>query len=125
MGTTNLLSGTVAGRDGDLTRIRVGGQDFAVRAADAPASGPVTFSLRPETLRLLERGAAPPPGWAALTATLARVEFLGVLTRLDLRLTDGVMLRAASLDLLPDGLGVDRPVSVAYDPARVTLFRTP
>jgi ABC-type Fe3+/spermidine/putrescine transport system ATPase subunit len=125
MGTTNLLNGTVAGRDGDLTRIRVGGQDFAVRAADTPASGTVTFSLRPEMLRLLASGTAPPPGWAALTATLARVEFLGVLTRLDLRLADGVMLRAASLDLLPDGLAVDRPVSVAYDPARVTLFRTP
>jgi ABC-type Fe3+/spermidine/putrescine transport system ATPase subunit len=125
MGTTNMLNGTVAGRDGDLTRIRVGGQDFAVRAADTPASGTVTFSLRPEMLRLLESGTAPPPGWAALTATLARVEFLGVLTRLDLRLADGVMLRAASLDLLPDGLAVDRPVSVAYDPARVTLFRTP
>jgi ABC-type Fe3+/spermidine/putrescine transport system ATPase subunit len=125
MGTTNLLSGTVAGRDGDLVRIRIAGREFAVRAADAPSSGPITFSLRPEMLRLLERGTPPPPGWASLTATLARVEFLGVLTRLDLRLDDGAMLRAASLDLLPDGLAVDHPVSVAYDPARVTLFRAP
>jgi iron(III) transport system ATP-binding protein len=125
MGTTNLLSGTVAGLDGDLMRIRIAGQEFVVRAADAPSSGAITFSLRPEMLRLLESGAPPPPGWASLTATLARVEFLGVLTRLDLRLTDNVMLRAASLDLLPDGLAVDRPVSVAYDPARVTLFRAP
>jgi hypothetical protein len=33
------------------------------------------------------------------------------------------MLRAASLDLLPDGLAAGRPVAVAYDPARVTVFR--
>jgi hypothetical protein len=106
-------------------RIRIASQEFAVRAADAPSSGPITFSLRPEMLRLLERGTAPPPGWASLTATLVRVEFLGALSRLDLRLTDDVMLRAASLDLLPDGLVVDRPVTVAYDPARVIIFRTP
>jgi ABC-type Fe3+/spermidine/putrescine transport system ATPase subunit len=125
MGTTNLLSGTVAGRDGDLTRIRVAGHEFVGRAAGAPANGAITFSLRPEMLRLIEEGAAPPPGWASLTARLARVEFLGALTRLDLRLTDNVMLHAASLDLLPDGLAVDHPVTVAYDPARVIVFRTP
>jgi iron(III) transport system ATP-binding protein len=123
MGTTSLLTGTVAGRDGDLMRIRVGGQEFAVRAADLPSDGPITFSLRPEMLRLLASGAAPPPGWASVTATVQRVEFLGALTRLDLRLPDGAMLRAASLDLLPDGLAAGRPVALAYDPARVTVFR--
>jgi ABC-type Fe3+/spermidine/putrescine transport system ATPase subunit len=124
MGTTNLFSGTVVGHDGDLIRVRTGSEVFFVRAADAPSGGTITFSLRPETLRLLVHG-TPPPGWAALTATLVRVEFLGILTRLELRLSDGATLRAASLDLLPDGLVVERPVTVAYDPARVTLFRTP
>jgi ABC-type Fe3+/spermidine/putrescine transport system ATPase subunit len=122
MGTTSLLTGTVAARDGDLIRIRVGAQEFAARAAAAPSAGPVTFSLRPEMLRVLAGGAAPPPGWASVSAVVQRVEFLGALTRLELRLPDGVMLRAASLDLLPDGLAAGRPVALAYDPARVTVF---
>ena len=74
-------------------------------------------------LHLLAGGAAPPPGWAAISATVARVEFLGVLTRLDLRLADGARLHAVSLDVLPAGVASGAPVTLAYDPARVTVFR--
>src|SRR4051812_4262990 len=49
MGTTNLLSGTVAGRDGNVLRIRVGQQEF--RAVGEGRQGDhVSFSLRPETI---------------------------------------------------------------------------
>ena len=120
MGTTNLLTGTVASRDGELARIRVGAQEFAARSDAAPGTG-MTFSLRPEMLRVV---ATPPPGWAAISATVARVEFLGVLTRLTLRLGDGATLHAASLDVLPEGVANGAPVTVAYDPSRVTVFRT-
>ena len=123
MGTTNLLTGTVAGRDGERVRIRVGGQEFAARSPDAAPGAAITFSLRPEMLRLVASGMAPPPGWAAVTASVARVEFLGVLTRLSLRLADGAPLHAASLDQLPEGVAHGAPVTLAYDPARVTVFR--
>jgi len=122
MGTTNLLTGTVAARDGDLVRIRVGAQEFAARSADGAPGAAITFSLRPEMLRLLAGGTAPPPGWAAITASVARVEFLGALTRLSLRLADGAPLHAASLDLLPGHVANGAPVTLAYDPARVTVF---
>src|SRR5204862_322314 len=56
MGTTNLLSGTVVGQDGDALRIRVGQQEFR---AVGKASESVSFSLRPETIRLLDTGEAP------------------------------------------------------------------
>ena len=125
MGTTNLLTGVVAGRDGERVRIRVGGQEFAARGADAAPGAAITFALRPEMLRLLAAGMAPPPGWATVTASVARVEFLGVLTRLDLRLADGAPLHAASLDQLPEGVATGVPVTLAYDPARVTVFRRP
>ena len=123
MGTTNLLTGTVAGRDGGLVRIRVGAQEFAARSPDAAPGDAITFSLRPEMLRLMAGGMAPPPGWAAVTASVARVEFLGVLTRLSLRLADGAPLHAVSLDQLPEGVANGAPVTLAYDPARVTVFR--
>jgi ABC-type Fe3+/spermidine/putrescine transport system ATPase subunit len=122
MGTTNLLTGTVAGRDGDLVRIRVGGQEFLARSADAAPGAAISFSLRPEMLRLLA-GGTPPPGWAAVTASVARIEFLGVLTRLSLRLADGAPLHGASLDQLPEGVVNGVAVTLAYDPARVTVFR--
>jgi iron(III) transport system ATP-binding protein/putative spermidine/putrescine transport system ATP-binding protein len=74
-------------------------------------------------LRLLAGSMAPPPGWAAVTASVARIEFLGVLTRLSLRLADGAPLHAASLDQLPEGVATGAPITLAYDPARVTVFR--
>ena len=122
MGTTNLLTGVVAGRDGERLRIRVRGQEFAARGADAATGAEITFSLRPETLRLVAGGAAPPPGWASVTAAVSRIEFLGVLTRLTVRLDDGALLHAATLDLLPEGVANGAPVTLAYDPARVTVF---
>ena len=122
MGTTNLLTGVVAGRDGERLRIRVRGQEFAARGADAATGAEITFSLRPETLRLVTGGAAPPPGWASVTAAVSRIEFLGVLTRLSVRLDDGALLHAATLDLLPEGVANGAPVTLAYDPARVTVF---
>ena len=122
MGTTNLLTGVVAGRDGERLRIRVRGQEFAARGADAATGAEITFSLRPETLRLVAGGAAPPPGWASVSAAVSRIEFLGVLTRLSVRLDDGALLHAATLDLLPEGVANGAPVTLAYDPARVTVF---
>ena len=122
MGTTNLLTGVVAGRDGERLRIRVRGQEFAARGADAATGAEIAFSLRPETLRLVAGGAAPPPGWASVTAAVSRIEFLGVLTRLSVRLDDGALLHAATLDLLPEGVANGAPVTLAYDPARVTVF---
>ena len=58
----------------------------------------VSFSLRPETIRLLDTGEAPPPGWSVFEAGLGPVEFLGAITRIELDIGDGAMLRVASLD---------------------------
>jgi iron(III) transport system ATP-binding protein len=121
MGTTNLLNGTVTGRDGETLRIRAGQREF--RAVGEAGDGErIGFSLRPETIRLIETGVAPPPGWSVFEAELGPVEFLGAITRIELDIGDGAMLRVASLDLLPDQLARGR-VTVAYDPRRITVFR--
>jgi ABC-type Fe3+/spermidine/putrescine transport system ATPase subunit len=122
MGTTNLLSGTIAGRDGDMLRILVGPQEF--RAAGEGREGEsVSFSLRPETIRLVDAGETPPPGWSVFEASLGSVEFLGAITRLELRLGSGAILRVASLDVLPDELRARGRIAAAYDPRRITVFR--
>ena len=122
MGTTNLLSGTIAGRDGDALRIRVGAQEFHAHG-HGRGGETVTFSLRPETVRLLHEGAAPPAGWNMFDARIAHVEFLGALTRLELDVGNGAILRVASLDVLPSELAARGRVAAAYDPRRITVFR--
>jgi ABC-type Fe3+/spermidine/putrescine transport system ATPase subunit len=122
MGTTNLLSGTIAGRDGDMLRILVGPQEF--RAAGEGREGEsVSFSLRPETIRLVGAGETPPPGWSVFEASLGSVEFLGAITRIELQLGSGAILRVASLDVLPDELRARGRIAAAYDPRRITVFR--
>ncbi|MBV9563476.1 MAG: ABC transporter ATP-binding protein [Bradyrhizobium sp.] len=122
MGTTNLLTGTIAGRDGEALRIRVGQREFRA-IGNARDGESVSFSLRPETIRLLDTGEAPPPGWSVVEADLGAVEFLGAISRIELDIGDGAMLRVAGLDLLPDQLKARGRIAAAYDPRRVTVFR--
>jgi ABC-type Fe3+/spermidine/putrescine transport system ATPase subunit len=119
MGTTNLLSGTVA-RGG--TVIQAGGTAFAVARLARSDGAPVTFSLRPEALRPLAAGEAVPAGFARIEAELERLEFLGPLTRIEARLRDGTSLRAAALGERPDALAAGDEMAFAYDPSRVVVF---
>src|SRR5215468_8075109 len=57
-------------------------------------AAPVWVSLRPEALRFAEEA---PAGWPRLTGTVSRIEMLGPLTRLDVVLQNGTVLRMASL----------------------------
>ena len=60
-------------------------------------------------------------------ARLGRIEFLGPLTRAELRLAGGQVLHLAALGL-PGRIGLagapspGSPVAVAYDPADMTVF---
>jgi hypothetical protein len=72
---------------------------------------------------MLGAGESPPPGWSVFEASLGPVEFLGALTRIDLEIGGGAMLRVASLDVLPDELRARSRIAAAYDPRRITVFR--
>jgi iron(III) transport system ATP-binding protein/putative spermidine/putrescine transport system ATP-binding protein len=122
VGTTNLLSGPVTRRDGRLLEVAIAGQTF--RLEGAAAGGQVSFSLRPEAIRLLPPNAPVPEGWPRLEGRLARVEFLGAMTRAEMVLTDGALLRLAATEL-PQGIAAGANVSVTYDPAQVTIFGAP
>jgi ABC-type Fe3+/spermidine/putrescine transport system ATPase subunit len=125
MGTTNLLSGIVTGANAGWAQIRVGGAEFSVAGSDAREGETVSFSLRPEMLRPLASDAALPPGWARLEAQLAHVEFLGALTRMEMRLAGGTALRLAALEVPQGWAREEAPVAIAYDPSRITVFRAP
>jgi len=82
-------------------------------------AAPVWVSLRPEALRFAEEA---PAGWPRLTGTVSRIEMLGPLTRLDVVLQNGTVLRMASLDQPHHALAMTAVVSLAYDPARLVML---
>ena len=82
-------------------------------------AAPVWVSLRPEALRFAEEA---PAGWPRLTGTVSRIEMLGPLTRLDVVLANGTVLKMASLDQPHHVLAVTAVVSLAYDPARLVML---
>lgn len=96
MGTTNLLEAKVLG-----------------------LAGTGKVSLRPEALRL---DAEAPFGWPRLSGAVTHVEILGPITRFDVKLADGVLIRVASLDEPHRTLAAGAQVTLAYDPARVTVL---
>jgi ABC-type Fe3+/spermidine/putrescine transport system ATPase subunit len=110
VGTTNLLSGTMRG-----TEVAVGGDLF--RAPNGNG-GTVSFSLRPEALRVLRADEPAPEGWPVLRGRVGFVEFLGALTRAEVILPGGTTLRMATVGA-PVG---DDMVAVTYDPADITVF---
>jgi ABC-type Fe3+/spermidine/putrescine transport system ATPase subunit len=118
VGATNLLRGAVVRRDGDVADILVGATTIRALLAPQPSLDRVTLSLRPEALRLIGAGEAPPAGWCTLAGTVGDIEYLGAVTRFTVRLADGT--RLAAMALAPPAATTD--VAVAYDPARVVVL---
>jgi len=118
VGATNLLRGAVVRRDGDIADVLVGATTLRARLPQKTGLERVALSLRPEAVRLLAGGEAPPPGWRTLTGTLQDVEYLGAVTRFVVRLADGTPL--AAMALAPPATTGE--VAVAYDPARVVVL---
>lgn len=90
-----------------------------VEARTLGLAAPVWVSLRPEALRL---DADAPAGWLRLLGAVARIEILGPITRLDVRLGDGTVLKTATLDEPQRQLVVGADVTLAFDPARLTVL---
>ncbi len=124
LGVTNLLSGKITRRDGAHAVIKAGATEFHMEGTVRGLGETVTFCLRPEALRVIVPGDAIPDGWASLEARITRVEFLGALTRVETQLTDGTILRVALLDQPLATLSLGHALTLAYDPRRVTGFKT-
>src|SRR4051812_45835484 len=89
-----------------------------VEARQLGLAAPVWLSLRPEALRFAERA---PAGWPRLSGPVAQLEMLGPLTRLDVELANGTLIRMATLDAPQHVLRTGQVVSLAYDIARLTI----
>jgi iron(III) transport system ATP-binding protein len=118
VGATNLLRGVVVRRDGEVADVLVGATTLRARLPRRTSLDRVALSLRPEALRLIADGDAPPPGSRVLSGTLEDVEYLGAVTRFTVRLADGTPLSVMALTP-PVASGA---VAIAYDPARVVVL---
>jgi ABC-type Fe3+/spermidine/putrescine transport system ATPase subunit len=122
MGTTNLLTGSVQGHCQAGTLVDVGGIRFVVPRVSRSVGVLITFSLRPESLRLLVDGKAAPEGWWSLPARVTGVEFLGAMTRIEAVTSHGGALRSVVLDAQAAGLAAQDDVVFAYESRHVTVF---
>jgi ABC-type Fe3+/spermidine/putrescine transport system ATPase subunit len=118
VGATNLFRGAIVRRDGDVADVLIGATTIRARLPRQMSLDRVALSLRPEALRLMREGEAPPPGWRVIAGTLENIEYLGAVTRFTVRLADGTPL--ALMALAPPAATGE--VSVAYDPARVVVL---
>ncbi|HSR79937.1 MAG TPA: ABC transporter ATP-binding protein, partial [Hyphomicrobiaceae bacterium] len=123
MGTTNVLVGIVAARDGERMDVRIATTTISLPALDDARDGDrLHLCVRPEALRIVRNGEGTREGEIALAATITNCEFIGPLIRLDLALSDGSPLKLAMLDrpLHPAAVG-DR-LTVAFPVDRLNIF---
>ena len=82
LGQSNLLDGTVSGRDGDDVLVDVGGHRLVVPAeAAVERSGRVQVGVRPEKLVMLPPDEPLPPGRNRLEGTIVDASYLGTSTQ--------------------------------------------
>jgi len=89
-----------------------------VEARALGLAAPVWVSLRPEALRFAEEA---PAGWPHLPGVVAAIEMLGPITRLDVRLENGTILKMVVLDAPGHVVREGQRVTLAYDTARLTV----
>jgi iron(III) transport system ATP-binding protein len=123
MGTTNILRGIVRARQGDTVHVQVGPFDLLAAGLDAREGEAVSLCLRPEALRIANASDAEAATSARIEVTVRKAEFIGALVRLEAELADGTPLKIAALDDPRANASPGSRIMLAYDPARVTLFR--
>jgi ABC-type Fe3+/spermidine/putrescine transport system ATPase subunit len=89
-----------------------------VEARQLGLAAPVSVSLRPEALRFADEA---PAGWPRLDGTVVRIEMLGPLSRFDVTLANGTLIRMATLDVPHRAVAVGDAVTLAYEHARLTV----
>jgi len=116
LGGTNMLPGVAGKFEGGTTEVASCGTTISVQGKAADAGQKVLLSIRPEALRLAEH-----PDCPVLHAKLVLREFLGQIQRLHAALPDGTQIRVSTL-----GGGhvakVGAAVTLAYDPAQITVY---
>jgi spermidine/putrescine transport system ATP-binding protein len=120
IGETNLLAGTVEGRDGELLIMKVAGNTLKVRTRQQVAAGEaITVSARPERLRLSStNGRERSDSWRC---RLVDASFLGNTIRYDVEVPGGQRLKVDRLAGTEAMLSPGQDVVVHWDPDSAVL----
>jgi ABC-type Fe3+/spermidine/putrescine transport system ATPase subunit len=124
IGTTNFFEGEKVSENEDWAMISVKGVEFAVPKGEGSEGSPVSFAIRPEAFRIREGTEAPgPTGLFPLKGRISSVEYLGTLTKYDVELAEGIILKVNSYDIEPNKLKkIGDTMAFGYDPKRVLLY---
>jgi ABC-type Fe3+/spermidine/putrescine transport system ATPase subunit len=84
----------------------------------------VSFAIRPEALKVAEQlSASERPQMFGLKAKVAKVEYLGYMTKYDLELGPNLNAKMVSYDVLPANLRKEGELlEIFYDPRRVLVY---
>jgi ABC-type Fe3+/spermidine/putrescine transport system ATPase subunit len=116
LGGTNMLPGIAGNFDGHTTEVASCGTLILVQGKAADAGEKVLLSIRPEALRLADDSDG-----HVLRAKLVMREFLGQIQRLHAALPDGTQIRVSTLGSR-NVAAVGAAVTLAYDPAQITVY---
>ncbi|HSK52581.1 MAG TPA: ABC transporter ATP-binding protein [Clostridia bacterium] len=117
IGTTNLLAGTVVGRDAGVTTIRLAGGELAPTAMNGLAPGAaVELCVRPEAISIL-----PGPANAGLDGRVEHAAYLGTTIQYQVRTAGGQPLTV--LAPKADGrLPVGTAVAISWSPSEARVL---
>lgn len=125
IGTTNFFEGETVSGDADRTIVSVRGVELAVPKQEALKGSRISFAIRPEAFRIFEDTKtsfckAP----FALKGRVSSVEYLGPLTKYEIELPEGVILKINSYDIEPDKIRQrGEELEFGYDPERVLIYK--
>ena len=121
IGTTNFFEGEWSGPEG---KVKVGDISMRVSGAPGPAGGKVSFAIRPEAFKVAEQvPGEEQKGMVRMGAKVAKVEYLGYMTKYDLELGTNLNAKMVSYDVLPGNLRKEGEIlEVFYDPKRVLVY---
>jgi ABC-type Fe3+/spermidine/putrescine transport system ATPase subunit len=120
LGGANMLPGVAGAFNGQRTEVASCGTIISVHGKVADAGQKLFLSIRPEALRLAENSDGP-----VLQAKLVSREFLGQIQRLHAALPDGTQIRVSTLGSLPVAASAGASLTLAYDPAQITVYPGP
>ncbi len=124
IGTTNFLEGEVVSENEDSTLVSVKGVELAIPKLEKSKGSRISFAIRPEAFRVLEdTKPSLTKGLFSLKGRISSVEYLGTLTKYEIELAEGVILKVNSYDIEPDRIKQrGETVEFGYDPKRVLIY---
>jgi ABC-type Fe3+/spermidine/putrescine transport system ATPase subunit len=121
IGTTNFFEGKWSGEAGiaDVEGVRM-----RVPATLSPVGQKVCCAIRPEAFKVAEQvSTAQREGMCRLKAKVAKVEYLGFMTKYELELSPALNVKMVSYDVLPENLRKEGELlEIFYDPRRVLVY---